>query len=674
MPSWPVLPDEVLAGVKLVFSDPLILGASFDDEEGAGGLLTSLFPDATGEQILDWRAALETWRIDSARVLKRARLGIVDAALCQPLAAPPSSVADSFVKITQTSSLCVLEFAAKKRMKAYRDEAPDARARRFEEERKKYSRLLAAVIQEARLPVARLVETLDDQASGWTHIFAARRANTLKNRYKAWKPFRDWLELHRGRVFPNSVKDTIDYVQHRVDDGCGRTVPESFHISLTLLEQVGKVPDCERISSDELWKSHVKSWTAELSEDAPPRKPAEMFTVAILVSLELVVVDQESALFDRALAWVALCMVWGSLRCDDVQAIIPHRSTLSNYGLRMVLGRSKTSGPDKRQKEVPVHILRLISLTGADWLMEGFEIWSEDPFNFRRDYLVMEPNRDFSGVRRKFVPPEGLSSLLLRLLGNLGTPRIVNSRWVLNKTSLLLPDGLETHFTGHSPRNFLTSVAATIGFSKDERAYLGRWAMGMAASEEYVRTSRQVVFKIQRQVNKVLLEGGDIPYMEDEAVERLCQSAEARSINVARIKRRHLIMILDGANHCLGGVFPLLRVHDDQWELVEGGDEELPDAQIAMHAKSDLNLSAPSSKFFITVSCRANFRRLHLVGCFVKPNKCCEVIFVDEVKSEDFDSICRTCKRKMLSEGGKEAQVDSSSTASSSSTEASGVE
>ena len=214
MPSWPVLPDEVLAGVKLVFSDPLILGASFDDEEGAGGLLTSLFPDATGEQILDWRAALETWRIDSARVLKRARLGIVDAALCQPLAAPPSSVADSFVKITQTSSLCVLEFAAKKRMKAYRDEAPDARTRRFEEERKKYSRLLAAVIQEARLPVARLVETLDDQASGWIHIFAARRANTLKNRYKAWKPFRDWLELHRGRVFPNSVKDTIDYVQH----------------------------------------------------------------------------------------------------------------------------------------------------------------------------------------------------------------------------------------------------------------------------------------------------------------------------------------------------------------------------------------------------------------------------------------------------------------------------
>ena len=65
---------------------------------------------------------------------------------------------------------------------------------------------------------------------------------------------------------------------------------------------------------------------------------------------------------------------------------------------------------------------------------------------------------------------------------------------------MLLPDGLEAHFSGHRPRNFVTSVAAAIGFSRDERAYLGRWSMGMVASEEYVRTSKQVVFKIQKAV------------------------------------------------------------------------------------------------------------------------------------------------------------------------------
>ena len=44
----------------------------------------------------------------------------------------------------------------------------------------------------------------------------------------------------------------------------------------------------------------------------------------------------------------------------------------------------------------------------------------------------------------------------------------------------------------------MTSVAAVLGFTRDQRAYLGRWAMGMVASEEYVRTSRQVVTLIQK--------------------------------------------------------------------------------------------------------------------------------------------------------------------------------
>ena len=94
-------------------------------------------------------------------------------------------------------------------------------------------------------------------------------------------------------------------------------------------------------------------------------------------------------------------------------------------------------------------------------------------------------------------------------MGDLCTPRRVPGGWDVNATTLLLPDGLETHFTGHSPRNFVTSVAAAIGFHRDQRAYLGRWAMGMVASEEYVRTSRQVVFTIQKAVNGSLVVGLD---------------------------------------------------------------------------------------------------------------------------------------------------------------------
>ncbi len=75
------------------------------------------------------------------------------------------------------------------------------------------------------------------------------------------------------------------------------------------------------------------------------------------------------------------------------------------------------------------------------------------------------------------------------------------------------------------------------------------------------------------------------------------------------------------------------------------------------------------SKYFITISRRTAFRRLHMVGCFVKPSHCMEVRYLDEVLVEEFDSICRACKRKMLQESGKEPGELSSSTASSPSTE-----
>ncbi len=53
----------------------------------------------------------------------------------------------------------------------------------------------------------------------------------------------------------------------------------------------------------------------------------------------------------------------------------------------------------------------------------------------------------------------------------------------------------------------MTSVAAVLGFSRDQRAYLGGWSMGMVASEEYVRMSRQVVTLIQKTVNEAIVSG-----------------------------------------------------------------------------------------------------------------------------------------------------------------------
>ena len=187
-----------------------------------------MFPDRIDEQSRNISAELMHWQSSQVVAFKRMRRGTVDHNLFRLPPGQASDIQSQFAAISQSSSVLVLEMAAKKRQRKYTEEAPDARARTLDEERKKYALLLSNVIKSARLPVAQLIETLDDPASGWLHLFAARRANTLKNRFKSWKPFQAWLELHRGLVFWYSLetcKDIINYVQCRVDDFCGKTVP-----------------------------------------------------------------------------------------------------------------------------------------------------------------------------------------------------------------------------------------------------------------------------------------------------------------------------------------------------------------------------------------------------------------------------------------------------------------
>ena len=669
-PDWPDVPPHVLAFISRNFKHVRHLDAAFDTLEDCEGLITSGFPEMVGEEARDIAMALLLWKENNKRGLKRSRTALVDHCFSElgRIQHCSSNIQDEYKTILGSSALCLLESHAKRKQQKYKEEPADARSRRFESERRKFALLLSEMIREACLPVADTINKLDDPKEGWLRLFSTRRANTLKNRYKAWKPFRDWLEIHRSRVFPLSLKDAVDYMQFRMGESCGKSVPGSFSTALHLMELVGRVPDADKISKDPLWDGFVRSWTAELNVAAPPATPAPMFSVAMCISLECRVLDEQAPLFSRALSWVVLLMVWSSFRCDDVQAIIPHRTLISQIGLRLTLGRSKTTGPDKHQKEVKAFVFRQASFTGHDWLGAGYSIWDSDLFRYKRDYLVMEPSKDWTSVKRKFLPPNGLSSAIISLLSTLGTPRRANFTWSTVDTTLLLPDGLEQFFTGHSPRNFMTSVAAVLGFSRDQRAYLGRWTMGMVASEEYVRTSRQVVTLIQKTVNEAIVSGHPGVYREDEVIEALCAEASAGGANPLRIRKRHAVMNDVTGKHCLGGFYPTLDVSEVGDVEVVDDTPDFDELDVLVERHPPLS-EQKAAKFFITISRRTAFRRLHMAGCFIKPSHCMEVRYLDEVLVEEFDSICRACKKRMFQESGKEAGELSSSTASSSSTE-----
>ena len=81
-------------------------------------------------------------------------------------------------------------------------------------------------------------------------------------------------------------------------------------------------------------------------------------------------------------------MVWTALRADDVNGIDYARLLLTSNCLRMVLIRSKTTGPGKRVLEAPLFIHRLACLSGMDWLKIGYDIWKMPALRQERDFFV----------------------------------------------------------------------------------------------------------------------------------------------------------------------------------------------------------------------------------------------------------------------------------------------
>ena len=120
----------------------------------------------------------------------------------------------------------------------------------------------------------------------------------------------------------------------------------------------GRVPLKDRFSADETVRAVVQSIAEKLQSRAAPRRPAKLYTVAMLLALEIRVMDLLAPLFSRIIAWVMLLQHWAAMRADDVQWLDPGRMTLSASGLAGVLRRTKTTGPGRRAREVPIYVSR----------------------------------------------------------------------------------------------------------------------------------------------------------------------------------------------------------------------------------------------------------------------------------------------------------------------------
>ena len=215
------------------------------------------------------------------------------------------SIQEEFEEIVRDSPTYVLDLA-RRRLKRKRDSKGLQRAELENGQRNIYALQLAEVLKEACLPVTFQLELLQDPNRAWVRIFVSRRSKTVRNRLRAWQKFRSWFIAFSGEVWLKTIAPLVAYVEERIDEGCSFSRPSELHAALTILEQIGRVAEDKRCSNDATWLAHMSSWKLELEASARAPRPAKPYTVAVLVSLEVFVMDVEQDLYVRFVAWTML--------------------------------------------------------------------------------------------------------------------------------------------------------------------------------------------------------------------------------------------------------------------------------------------------------------------------------------------------------------------------------
>ena len=283
--------------VTTLFHSASTFANTFGDEVEAQEVLTQLSNSAgidiqhfvveAARRVVDWSNAQQV----AFKRRRRAVVADLEYSLFKVKADAPVVASEIFESIIKDDPKYALEVA--RRASKQRKTTAASRADLEETVRDKFALELATIITEAGLPVVNQILQLDDPNKSWKRIFGSRRGKTLRNRFRSWNKYRLWLVAYAGVVWPRSLADLVNYVEECIHVGCPISIHSELQAALVLLERAGRVPECNQLSLDPTWKSHLQSWSVELSSNSRPRGSAPPYTVSILLALEMLVMDTE---------------------------------------------------------------------------------------------------------------------------------------------------------------------------------------------------------------------------------------------------------------------------------------------------------------------------------------------------------------------------------------------
>ena len=327
-------------------------------------------------------------------------------------------------------------------------------------------------------PVVKTIDDCLDPERAYELLPGKTRSSTLKRYVTMYKRWRLWLQEAKRVDPPGRPADLVHYLLVVRDEPCARTVPDSLLKAVSWMEKVAEFKVELRATGGRLAWAAKDKIVEVLCEGAPLIRRAPRYPVmVVLVSIERVVLDDSEPTGLRVCAWAKLVKAWASLRWSDLQATRPGELRLVEGRLVTMLRRTKTSGPTRRIKEMPLCVSEAAFFENTAWLKVGFELlqWLA---TFSRDYLLPKLKPNFAVFEKKMAEYADVVAVSAAILQRAGIPAIAQGFW-----------------TEHSERAVLLTGLSVLGVTGPEKDLLARWKP--EGSDTYARSYGGRVAKLQ---------------------------------------------------------------------------------------------------------------------------------------------------------------------------------
>ena len=187
-------------------------------------------------------------------------------------------------------------------------DGPNARRDAEEALRTKWLQELEALLTGTKTPMG---EALSNRPGDRSFLGGGRGASTLRARVRASKKYLAWLAVSADVAFPSEVSHLTGFLESRHSEPCNRGAEDVAGID-------------EKLTTNALYTVVYRELLATAQPGRTPRL-APRYPVAVLESLEELVLSESATFFLRVYAWWLLLQCWGTLRFADHRGLNPGR-------------------------------------------------------------------------------------------------------------------------------------------------------------------------------------------------------------------------------------------------------------------------------------------------------------------------------------------------------------